>query len=490
MLLILSLSFALTVFTSCNSKKEGPNTGVDSNIPVDTGGKDDGDSMYDENGYKRDSLPEMNFQYDEVDILCWNSQYSEFDTEYGGNVVDNAIFLRNEAVQTRLGVTLHYESTNGNAAAVGDYKSKVLNAFNNGDYWDIIASYTRTTAVCASSGLLKDLGSLQGSYLDFSEPWWSQDLIETTAVGDTFYFCTGDISTNLIQMTYCMYFNSNLLNSMEVTSPYTMVANNEWTLANMLDMNKDIYLDLNQNDLADVGDQLGIVGTYYAWPAILHGCDVPIVEKGSAGTFIMNPAYKGEKAINIMTTLKDSITNKLGLVEDQSKNVFLDGNAAFYITESGSGLNAFSSVTFDYGCVPMPKYDSTQETYYCAVRQPITLYGVMVNVPDSRIGEVTATLECLCSEGYRRTTPVIFEECMKYLSATSPEMAEMLELIRDTAWFDCARIYSNETKFVCDMPGRCLQNGETWEGYVNGKLPAVEEAIKKLSAELLSVSIQ
>lgn len=79
---------------------------------------------------------------------------------------------------------------------------------------------------------------------------------------------------------------------------------------------------------------------------------------------------------------------------------------------------------------------------------------------------------------------------MKYLSATSPEMAEMLELIRDTAWFDCARIYSNETKFVCDMPGRCLQNGETWEGYVNGKLPAVEEAIKKLSAELLSVSIQ
>ena len=201
----------------------------------------------------------------------------------------------------------------------------------------------------------------------------------------------------------------------------------------------------------------------------------------------MDDTYKGEKAINVMTKLSDAITNNIAFV-DASIDGFRAGKAAFFITESAAGLNDLADVSFEYGCVPLPKYDSDQETYYSTIRQPITLYGIMANVPESRMAEVTGTLECLSSEGYRQTTPVIFDECMKYLRATSAEMSEMLTLIRDTAWFDCARIYAQETKYVCDMPGRCLENSETWEGYINDKLPEVEANIKALSAKLLGVA--
>ena len=63
----------------------------------------------------------------------------------------------------------------------------------------------------------------------------------------------------------------------------------------------------------------------------------------------------------------------------------------------------------------------------------------------------------------------------------------MLQLIRDTAWFDFARIYSEETKYVCDKPGYILRDKGSWETFVNGDLTnKVEPAIKDLCALLIS----
>lgn len=485
-ILLLILTFVLTVSVLAGCKKNDPTPDTDSQAPGDSGNED---ILYDENGYLMDSLPELNYHDDEVTVLGWNAPRSEFETEYGDNVIDNAIFDRNATVEARLGITLSFEITNGSVKYCGDYKQKVLNAFNAGDYWDIIASYTRSTAICASAGLLKNLGGLQDSYLDFSQPWWSDDVIEKTSVGNTFYFATGDISTNLIQATYCMYFNADLIDDLQLTSPYEMVANNEWTLDNVLNMTKNIYLSMDENETVEVTDRVGIVGSYYAWPAVLHGCGLPIVERDAAGSFVMNSEYKGEKAMGIMNKLADAISAKQILVHESSAG-FVAGTNLFFIIDSGAGMNAFSDVEFEYGCVPLPKYTVEQETYYSTVRQPITLYGMMNNLPSERIGEVSAVLECLASEGYRQTTPVIFEECMKYLRSTSQEMTDMLQLIRDTAWFDCARIYAQETKYVCDAPGYVLQDGGTWENYINDTIPTVEGYIKALSTKLLSVALQ
>ena len=175
---------------------------------------------------------------------------------------------------------------------------------------------------------------------------------------------------------------------------------------------------------------------------------------------------------------------------DNTLGIFTGGKTAFFIMESGTGLNDLSTVTFEYGCVPCPKYDSSQTEYYSTVRQPVTLYGIMANLPQERVGTATATLECLASQRYRQTTPVIFEDCMKHLRSTSVQMTQMLQLIRDTAFFDCARIYAYETKYICDKPGNCLQDGTTWANYVNGKMGQVEAAVNSLSTTLLSIAMQ
>ena len=62
-------------------------------------------------------------------------------------------------------------------------------------------------------------------------------------------------------------------------------------------------------------------------------------------------------------------------------------------------------VDFQYGVVPAPKWDSTQEDYYTCVGNAFTLYAIMGN--SERPDLASAVLECWASEAYRRTTPFL-----------------------------------------------------------------------------------
>jgi hypothetical protein len=101
---------------------------------------------------------------------------------------------------------------------------------------------------------------------------------------------------------------------------------------------------------------------------------------------------------------------------------------------------------------------------------------------------ITAVLECYGSEGYRQTTPVIFEQVMKYQKSTGVEMVEMLTIIRDAACFDVGRFYASNIKSLCDQPGYCLRNGTTWENYLNQNLVTIEGLLSELSDTLISVA--
>ena len=488
-LLLLCCLMCFTCFAGCNNDSGDPEKSSTSEEVTEAPGVTG--ALTDENGYKLDTVPTMNFGNDEITILCWNSEsLEEFDAEFGESVIENSVFERDDAVEERLGIVLTYEQTAGDSKNVTNYLKKVQAASDAGDSWDLIASYSRSAAVCASKGLLRDLSTLDNSYLDFTQPWWSQDLIEKTSIGSSFFLCTGDVSISLVQMIYCTYFNMDMIEQYGLESPYDLVDSNEWTFEKMLSMTKNIYRDNNNSNIVDLGDTLGLVGAYYDYPALLHGCNVPIVERNATGSFVLSSVYKGEKAMDIMRDLSDSISLCSAYVSDNSYNsdkMFKGAQAIFRVAASGYALKSLSGVEFEYGCVPCPKYTADQDRYYSAVRQPISIYGIMVQEPDDRIARATATLECLASEGYRTTTPVVFEQSMKYLKATSPEMSKMLQLIRDTAWFDFARIYSEETKYVCDKPGNILRKNGSWETFVNGDLTTkVEPAIKDLCALLIS----
>ena len=58
--------------------------------------------------------------------------------------------------------------------------------------------------------------------------------------------------------------------------------------------------------------------------------------------------------------------------------------------------------------------------------------------------EMTAVIECWGSEGYRKTTPALFEETMKARYADATDDADMWNIIRNTACFDLGRLYAKQ----------------------------------------------
>ena len=497
-LMLLVIATVSVAFVGCdNSKDSGKNDDTTESTEETT--DDGGDESESENTSEILEVPEsVNFADGEkkaaVNVLSWDCFFTEFDVDsITGVEVDDAVFYRDENISERLGVVMEYTPQNGRHNTYSQYKAYVENSVNGGgDAYDLIACYVRSAAACASGGLLMELTTIEDSWLDTEKAWWNKNLIKQVSVQDSLFYVTGDASTSFVQMIYCIYFNQEMMVDRGLTSPYDLVANNEWTLANMMALSEFFYEDLNDNKKVDLGDMLPTAGQYFDWPAVLHGCGIGYVVKDADGNFVLNPELYGEKGRGIMDDLRDwvDLEGALSLPADQVPmiNAFMEEQVMFLQTQSGCAARYFKDIEFEYACVPMPKYDSKQEEYISTVDQKMTMFCMPKNVPSDRIEMATATLECWGYEGYVTTTPIIFDVVMSYQKSTSQNMTDMLILIRDTAWFDLARIHAPEVG-ICDKPGQHLYaNGDNWNTYLNNNVETLTAKVDKLNTDLMEAA--
>ena len=65
-------------------------------------------------------------------------------------------------------------------------------------------------------------------YINLDQPWWNQNAKEALSFYDCVYFCSGDISTNLLWMMETMYFNKDMIENLQLKTIYDLVNDNEW----------------------------------------------------------------------------------------------------------------------------------------------------------------------------------------------------------------------------------------------------------------------
>ena len=484
LLLLLAFSTVLACFVGCNDTAKKPDDTTESREETtDPEGKSDdttegqeettdpeGESVY-PNAPSLQIPESLDYNNAPISVLAWNSDYTDFShqvKEKSGVAIDEAVFVRDANLSERVGVILNYSpiAAGANQVQTLSFKNFVQQAHKGGTPYDIVAGHTRCNAVCASAGYFLDLNSIADSYIETANPWWNDDMVEKISIGDSVFMITGDASASFVQMIYCVYFNADMFADDGLESPYDLVESNQWTYVKMLEMGQNFYQDLNKNKKKDLADMLPITGQYNDWPALFHGCEINYATKDGEGHIIVDPILIGDKAIDLYAEVYDAVWSK-GAYVGKDENLlesFLAEKTLFWITYSGRANESFSGVTFEYGCVPMPKYNSKQADYHCAVRQPISLFSVMKGVDGARHQMISAVLEAWAYEAYTNTTPVIFKQIMQYQKSASPEMAAMLGLIRDSAYFDFVRIYSADYGVGgCDFIGNYLYAGTDWK---------------------------
>ncbi len=505
-----ALVMLVAAFASCATPTGGETTteapGAQTQAPTGETSAEVDDNL-DPDGYLKDDLPEdLNFSNETASILYWeDAERAEFEIkeeDSDGDLVKEAIYKRNITTESRLGITFEWIGQKGNVNNRKAFTSFVENAYSGGTFYDLIATYSRTAAMLMTNGFLQDINTIDNSYLNTENPWWPAQMTETCSIGDSLYFVSGDISTNVLHMMYAVYYNMDMLENLQLEDPVKYVDDKTWTLGKLIEMASGLYQDLDASGDISVGDKYGFCTIDYHMDAFYTGAGLRLVEPGVDTHLMISEDYWSQKTIDLVDTLGKFLESGDALITGgkiSDSNVkystpFEEGNGLFclnrvYMADNEYHSGALRNADFEYGILPVPLYEEGQEEYITVIGNPFTLWCVMDNCKNPSMS--TAILECLGSEGYRKTSPALFENNMKYRytpdDAGKGDSARMFDIVHNTITFDLGRIYSDSLDFMSEKPTTAAANANSWSTLQAQYSKAMKRLMANLNKSLDSV---
>ncbi|MBQ7384357.1 MAG: hypothetical protein IJV72_06165, partial [Clostridia bacterium] len=136
----------------------------------------------------------------------------------------------------------------------------------------------------------------------------------------------------------------------------------------------------------------------------------------------------------------------------------------------------------EYGVVPLPKYDTNQETYGTSSEAVHSQFAI------PRAGtqntEASAVLELLCFETYRNVTLTYFESTLKAKNMKDGESTEMLDIVVASITCDFGAYYSTQVTWPFPVIGTEKDLGSyvsQKRGMMTPKLTALISNLDKLA---------
>ena len=488
----IGISVMLTALCLCSAVSCGGEQTLPQNqetVPVSQP-EESSASLYDDNGYLYDSLPaDLDFGGQTVTVYVRGDRLNEeFVTENSGDIVDDAIFSRNGKIEERLNVKLSFfENTGMDYWGSRNLYLDTVRASVMADDGtiDIAAGLTNMMPFLAEEHLLLNLLD-DVSYLDFSAPWWPEQLTEELSVKGRMHFASGEVCLGVVESMMCFYFNKNILKELDLEDPYQLVMDGIWTLDRFETMLSEAYVDLNGNGKTDKEDRFGF--TILAEPQafnFVYSCGSRVTERDADGLPYFCLAE--ESFINMLSRLAKIMNRDECPVSASTlgnyANAFESGRALF---SSGvfSSTENYRDLGFDFGVIPYPKYDEKQERYITTARGDYSCFGIPVT---AKIDAAAAVLEALASENYRSVTPAYFEKALKVKYSRDNESAVMFDLIRNSVSYDFGYFYGFMFDDIPQMLRVEILNGkETWASTWESKHTALEKKLSECLDALMS----
>ena len=375
--------------------------------------------------------------------------------EITDNTLWDAIYRRNDTVETRLGVEITTISQSGAWGAHIDWFQTLRNAVNtkSGDY-DTAAVYLSQGSALAVEGMYYNL--LGFPNISHDKPWWNKNIQEETTMFDALYYLAGDIAISEMANGICLFFNKTLYEEKFASwnmDLYDTVESGEWTIDLLYDLLSNAWEDTNGTGMPDDGDTLGIIiganafntnGDPHmdAWiPAL--GLSVTRMEDGLPVLTIYN-----ERSIAAYEKVQQLFGENQGAVHGDSgqfeNSGFAIGKSLFMrnTLDSGSKLRDMAD---PYGVLPLPKFDEEQEGYHTCPHNDASLVVVLSSCLTEKTAMVGATLELMAAESYKQVAPAYYDIVLKSKYADEPRDADMYDIILGSFEYSFGYVYSTQS---------------------------------------------
>lgn len=397
----------------------------------------------------KDNLPDdLDFNGAEVRVLSRTGDPDtliEFVSETAtGEVVNDAVYDRNLAVQERLNVALTVIRNDSATRhkTLNDIIRKSVTA--GSDDYDVLANAIYGAAPLTLEGMHLNLAGLP--YIDTEQPWWSTPFIDITEYNGKHYMLTGELSQTMTSGTYAMFFNKNLFAEYFKDEPsiYETVSDGEWTLDRLISYCTPVYEDLNGDGRANEGDRFGHFFTdkeTLECDAFTGGADIRLIEKLPDGSYIYNgTAERTVTFIEKMNKLLFEDNNTCRTPNnDETIMATMLRRETIFTTWLLTGVNYLRDMDDDYGIIPIPKLDEGQENYTTFNHDGSTSFALPATVTNAELS--CAFLEASAAETYRTVTPAYFETALKTKYSRDEESSRMLDMIVASSYQDFMYVF-------------------------------------------------
>ncbi|MBE6657896.1 MAG: hypothetical protein E7604_05560 [Ruminococcaceae bacterium] len=349
--------------------------------------------------------------------------------ETNGDILNDAAYERNAEVEERLNIEI-------NCYEIAEW-GQVLNALQKSvtagdDAYDIAIEASHASYVnLISSNMLYDTNDLQ--YMDLSKPYYTKSSYETYEIDGHRYLFSGAYTYPLFSGVYWL-FNKKMWTEYDLPDAYQTVRDGNWTFDTAFSYIKGTYRDLNGDSKADIGDSFG----FSTGPAMLNYMYLGMGMKGVIlGEDGFTYDYEDERAVDVVNKIIEW-RNSSDAYYDNSKqwDNFFSGNSLMLLY--GSSLSKLRDLEFDFGFLPMPKYDEAQTTYASYMCGGLVCVPTTISDPDC----VGAAIEALFSASGRLLEPAYLEKFVENKVLRDEGSVEMYRLMLETASYDFTRYIS------------------------------------------------
>ncbi|MBO4870153.1 MAG: carbohydrate ABC transporter substrate-binding protein [Clostridia bacterium] len=412
-----------------------------------------------------DGLPETDFGGRTFRIITSEVSAKDVFTEdhMTTDTLHDAVLTRNLNVEDRFKIKL--DVTVDSYAAVTNRVSRAVKS--GSDEYDLCFAHMVNGATLAQNNYVLPFEKLP--YVDLSKPWWDADVGNGFSIRNNLMMLNGDISPTSFSMTSCLYFNKSIFDKNDLEYPYRLVREGKWTFDRLIEYTKDISQDMDGDGKISRdsdADIFGLTSYFLNVPySFYYAAGGMLITKDENDVPYFEPQVERDTAIyaKIYETI---ITNKANFETEEAYElnvikIFVDGRAMFYDANLDHSAQFMRDMDNDYGILPEPKFDESQQNYQSFVNGAISMICVPASVKAENREFVSIIIEALASEAYNVVTPALSETYLKRKMTRDAESADMIDIIVRHRVFDMAYVnmWEGVGSYVRDLLRQKSENG-------------------------------
>lgn len=395
--------------------------------------------------YSRDVLPEQDFGGAEYHIM--GREYAklgdlpsyEFTTDSeNGDLINDTVYQRRSIVEEQYNVDITCETYATDKSVAALETSQLA-----GDYaFDLVWSHINSMGTMVQKSLLSDYYDIP--HIDITSPWWNQLATESLTVNGRCYLQMNYIPFTGVMLSHCLYFNKALAAQYDISGLYEHVLDNTWTFDVFAETVKTVSADVNGDGVYDSEDLFGLLGSHgTVGVAMGVAMDVKALDIADDGSFSLTMAT--DRNQTLFDRIADLIdTDAVYMITDYTlendlARMFAADKGLFYSGFLTDSYQFFRDMESDYGLLPFPKADKTQEHYITTITGGTGLLGIPLVLEDpERTGLIT---EALAIESHRLVYPAIYETVFEDKLLRDEESLQMFDILMQGLEIDFGRTF-------------------------------------------------